>query len=285
MTTLADWVQSLELGEQSPVPIISYYNDLLNRVRRTNDEIQIIELEETENTSDVPLAGAALRGLHCVAPAQRATGSEVIETDTHQLEDTMAKKSTVREHINIQVSTVGSALLHHLDPVIAKLDEFAPNESGHELPSRKDGMLRILVGNFCRDVYQQIYGVNTENYKFDGVKTNWDRAQNAVAQLVRRYQNAPEDMEADPNCAKFMAWYETSQAKYDALNGLLNDLTDVYRSVTGTDWEYKAPGTGSTKVHTNIDPQAAAKKLRQIAEAKKAQSQLSEQSVLISRSA
>jgi hypothetical protein len=175
------------------------------------------------------------------------------------------KKSTVR---HITISTVGAALLAVVEPIIAILNAGAPEEMGHELPSRKDPLLRILLNNFCRDVYQQIHGVDTPNYKFAGVKDNWDRAQNAVAQLVSRYSNNPEDMDADPNCVKFDGWYQSSSAKMEALTSLLVELQDTYKTVTGEDWKYQAPGTGIKKVQVSSSDAAA--KLRSIAAAKQA---------------
>lgn len=182
---------------------------------------------------------------------------------------TKNSKSQIR---NVVVSSLDIALMAVLEPVIKVLDQHhyddrgneAANSmlaAGHDLPSRKDGLLRILLNNFCRDVYQQIYGVNTENYKFAGVKDNWDRAQNAVAQLVNRYSNNPEDMDADPNCAKFYSWYEQSNAKFEMLTSMLTDLKSCYNSITGEEWEYKAPGSTTTK--TTISASDAAKKLRE----------------------
>lgn len=142
------------------------------------------------------------------------------------------------------ISLEGS-LIGCIEPVIAILDKDHPVELGHEAPSRKDGMLRVLINNFCRDTYQQIYGVKTDTYNFNGVKDNWDRAQNALAQLEAKYRNAPEDLDADPNTLRYLAWYEQAEAKYHMLTSMLADFQSVYKTVTGDDWVYQAPGSRS----------------------------------------
>lgn len=177
-----------------------------------------------------------------------------------------AKVTQLKHQLKNKVTPFHSSLLNVIEPVINQLDKYSLTSegedagTGHELPSRKDGMLRILISNFCRDVYQQIHGVNTDNYKFSGVKDNWDRAQTALAQLVTRYANSPEDMEMDPNCSKFMIWYETASAKMEMLNELLDSLETVYYSVTGDKWEYKAPGQAKAAKISGADAAAIIRK-------------------------
>lgn len=161
--------------------------------------------------------------------------------------ETLTVVETPRQ--NIVISSIGDALKHALEPIIASLDKFAPTEMGHELPSRKDGLLRILTNNLCRDFYQQIHGVNTANYKFAGVKDNYDRAQAAVSRLVSDYSNHPEDLDADPNCTKFLQWHESAGLKMEFLRETLADLEELYYDITGEKWVYVEPGTKKPTVN------------------------------------
>jgi hypothetical protein len=169
---------------------------------------------------------------------------------------------------SLNALTVDASLMAVLNPVITMIDAHSDNAAGHELRSRQDGMLRVLIGNFCRDVYQQIHGVKTDKYNFGGIKDSFDKAQNALAQLVSRYANNPEDMDADPNCAKFYTWYEETSAKMEALQTLLDSFQTVYKDVVGKDWEYNTPGTNT---RSNIAPADAAARVRAMMKARQAQ--------------
>lgn len=190
--------------------------------------------------------------------------SSVRTTENDRLRDEVTRLTNLLKESTKTVSTVGFALTAAMEPVIACLDQHAPQgdgDQGFELPSQKDGLLRILLNNFCRDVYQQIHGVDSPNYKFAGVKDNWDRAQNAVAQLVNRYANSPEDLQADPNCARFYSWYEQSDAKMTFLLGLLHQFQECYLEVTGTQWEYMAP---AAKAPVRMNAADAAAKMKEL---------------------
>lgn len=176
----------------------------------------------------------------------------------------MAKNSKKVAAISLEMSLMGI-----LEPVIQTLDKHyyddagRPNElhgMGHELPSRKDGMLRVLVNNFCRDIYQQIHGVKTETYNFSGIKDNFDRAANAIAALELKYQHEPDLMDGDPNIARTMDWYESSEVKLSALQTLLDEVASVYKNITGDDWVYTPPGS---RQQTKRDPKEAAQALRE----------------------
>jgi hypothetical protein len=165
--------------------------------------------------------------------------------------------------------TLGSVLLQHIEPFITIIDKTHAPEMGHEPPSRQDKGLQILLGNFCRDVYQQVYGVDTASYKFSGVKDTWDRAQNSLARHVDNYSNNPEGLDSDPNTVKLMTFYDVTNARYEFLMELLTEYRDVYKKVVGTDWDYVAPG--STK-QAKTTPAEAANRLRAMLASKAAAS-------------
>lgn len=161
------------------------------------------------------------------------------------------------------VVALDDALLVSLKPLIAVLDEHASTDAGHELPSRSDKTLSIMLSNLCRDTYQQIYGMPaTKTFAgFGGVKDSWDRAQAAIVQLVQNYGNNPQDMEADPNFSKFATWEAQAQKKFEVLSSILDAFKSVYRTVTGQDWQYVAPGTSQ---RTAVDKDAALARFKQI---------------------
>jgi hypothetical protein len=167
------------------------------------------------------------------------------------------------------VLTLGSVLLQHIEPFIKALDKTHAPEMGHEPPSRQDKGIQILLGNFCRDVYQQIYGVDTASYKFSGVKDTWDRAQNSLARHVDNYSNNPEGLDSDPNTVKLMSFYDVTDARYQFLMELLSEYRDVYRTIVGTDWDYVAPGSNKQAKTTPAD---AANRLRAMLASKAAAS-------------
>jgi hypothetical protein len=150
-----------------------------------------------------------------------------------------------------------------LTPLVNILDQNASTDQGHDLPSRTDKTIAIFLSNLCRDTYQQIYGMPaTATFRgFGGIKESWDRAQTAIAKLVSDYSNNPDDITADPNFLKFASWEQQAQAKYETLVSILDSFMSVYRSVTGTDWVYVAPGSQPSKT---VDKSAAVARFREI---------------------
>jgi hypothetical protein len=164
-------------------------------------------------------------------------------------------------------SPLAGAILNLVEPIQAALDADFPTEMGHELPSRQDRGLQILISNFCRDVYQQIHGApQTNNYRgFPGVKDSLDRAEASLTRLVDQYSNDPDGLESDPNTVKFHAFVRVAQARYEALTEMLTAYSDAYFQLFGTQWQYLAPGSAKPKATT----QEALAAVRAIMEKKK----------------
>lgn len=158
------------------------------------------------------------------------------------------------------ISTLENSLLSLIEPVIHKLDQHANIEHGSELPSRQDKGLKAFLGNLCRDVYQQIHGVKTDTYTFYGVKEMWDRVEATLANHYDKHAGNPEDLDSDPNTARYLQWYEVTDARMQMLNEILAEFKSVYRTVTGVDWVYQPPGTTNTQSKTN--PTEAAARIR-----------------------
>jgi hypothetical protein len=155
-------------------------------------------------------------------------------------------------------SQLATAILNLIEPIQAALDADFPVEMGHELPSKQDRGLQILISNFCRDVYQQIHGApQTSNYRgFPGVKDSLDRAEASLARLVDQYANDPDGLESDPNTVKFHSFVRVTQARYEALSEMLTAHKDVYYQLFGVEWQYLAPG--SAKPRATVEEAKAA---------------------------
>jgi hypothetical protein len=173
-------------------------------------------------------------------------------------------------------SQLATAILNLIEPVTAALDAdhyeisgqlSAVGQMGHELPSKQDRGLQILVANFCRDVYQQIHGApQTGTYRgFPGVKDSLDRAEASLTRLVDSYASQPEGLETDPNTVKLHSFVRVTQIRYEALTEMLTAYKDVYFQLFGTEWQYLAPGTGKPRATT----QEAMAAVRAIIEKKK----------------
>jgi hypothetical protein len=178
----------------------------------------------------------------------------------------MARNSKSSKVVHSQLTT---AVLNALEPVAVMLDKDHPAEMGHAYPSTQDRGLQILIGNFCRDCYQQIYGAPaTKNYQgFPGIK---DMADKAALALDRHFQHYDRNgdlsgMEADPNTIRIQSFYDITNARLEALTDMLNAFKDAYRQMFGVDWEYVAPGT----VRSTTSPADAVARIKAVMEKRK----------------
>lgn len=158
---------------------------------------------------------------------------------------TVVKNTNV---INQQYSNLGSALMGALEPVIKVLDQFASETSdhGHELPSRKDSSLRILVGSIARVVHQQLHGYKTNTGSgFDGIIAGYDKALNNLSSMINRANVDPdtveEDLLSDPNYLRTMTYVQGLESKIGAFEEMLQHITDVYTCITGEKWTPEIP--------------------------------------------
>jgi hypothetical protein len=149
-------------------------------------------------------------------------------------------------------SQLATAILNLIEPITAALDADFPIEMGHELPSRQDRGLQILIANLCRDVHQQIHGApQTGTYRgFPGVKDSLDRAEASLTRLVDSYAAQPEGLETDPNAVKLHSFVRVTMIRYEALTEMLTAYKDVYFQLFGSEWQYLAPGTGKPRATT-----------------------------------
>jgi hypothetical protein len=164
-------------------------------------------------------------------------------------------------------SQLATAILNLIEPITAALDADFPIEMGHELPSRQDRGLQILIANLCRDVHQQIHGApQTGTYRgFPGVKDSLDRAEASLTRLVDSYAAQPEGLETDPNAVKLHSFVRVTMIRYEALTEMLTAYKDVYFQLFGSEWQYMTPGTGKPRATT----QEAMAAVRAIIEKKK----------------
>ena len=261
--------------------------------KKNNNIMQIIQTDEQDDFPSAVVLACKLQLRSCNHPGRCASvpsgfalprfypsrfacrcarlallGFLLIRRNCHTYSSTQyIRKSRMASKKKVVHSQLATAILNLIEPITAALDADFPIEMGHELPSKQDRGLQILIANLCRDVHQQIHGApQTGTYRgFPGVKDSLDRAEASLTRLVDSYAAQPEGLETDPNVIKLHSFVRVTMIRYEALTEMLTAYKDVYFQLFGSEWQYMAPGTGKPRATT----QEAMEAVRAIIEKKK----------------
>ena len=145
---------------------------------------------------------------------------------------------------NIVVSSLDAVVLTMLEPVIAALDhqvnEFGEVvethiDAGHEKPSQRDMMLRIVLGNILQTLHNQAYGaLNTRSgTKMPNAKEQLDTSEQRVAEMMNRI----EDSSLTERDLVTLHWFKVNEAKFTWLNEMITGFNTVYKKLTNETWK------------------------------------------------
>lgn len=163
----------------------------------------------------------------------------------------MAKKPAAQ--IKTVHDPLTDALRQAFDPLVFALDCELSDEgigrkrlemldAGQTLPSAKDNSTRWLLDQFCKTLWRQNYGMGTVTRKrADGTEyqTNFDNnEQRLLKSRTTKEMIDAKDIEtwSEPDL-QAQYWYHVNEARFDAINELLNAFATVYRDIFNENWK------------------------------------------------
>ncbi|SHH47377.1 hypothetical protein [Bradyrhizobium erythrophlei] len=183
---------------------------------------------------------------------------------------------------NASISSLSSAFQAIIDPVVSLLDQDynaadgAIHAFGHAQPSTEDAGLRIAVDSLIRQIYRQLAGtINSRSgTKFDNLTERFHKAQEWMLVHCDKYQNDSQGLSDDPRTYELEARLTLAEARYTAYCTIVNELSNVYLSLTGKQWKYvemdtPAPVVKAVKQLTDAERKAKMANIMRLKDAQK----------------
>lgn len=142
-------------------------------------------------------------------------------------------------------------IVHALDDRPALLKEDSA-DTGSELPSTKDIMLRITISMLCQTLYNQLHGKLKTNSgsNIPNLKERLDDSEGRIASIA--------EITSKQDVAAFH-WFAVNEAKYNSISDFLSAMTTIYFEITNERWQPREMGgtnaTNAKKIDVDTLPQ------------------------------
>jgi hypothetical protein len=147
-----------------------------------------------------------------------------------------------KKTVNV-IHTVESTLTDAFAPVLQAIANMNAGHQDQGLAHATDGSLKFLVGTWLSSIYEQCYGDITIRDRRTNALTNipnakqrYETSQTLFEKLQAQHSGNDDALVSDPNYDRVVGWKHVNDARFDSYRGLIDSLSAVYKSVSGTDY-------------------------------------------------